>query len=47
MVLTASKTTVRGSLLYFSGKIYGETVDFLADTGASNSFAPRGLIQAL
>ena len=47
MVLTASETAVQGSLLYFSGKIYGETVDFLADTGASNSFAPRELMQAL
>ena len=47
MVLTASETTVQGSLLYFSGIIYGETVDFLVDTGASNSFAPRELMQAL
>ena len=47
MVLTASETTVWGSLLYFSGRIYGETVDFLVDTGMSNSFAPRGLAQAL
>ena len=47
MVLTASETTVQGNLLYFSGKIYGETVDFLADTGTSNSFVPRELVQAL
>ena len=47
MVLTASETMVQGSLLYFSGKIYGETVDFLVDTGMSNSFVPRGLMQAL
>ena len=47
MVLTASETTVQGSLLYFAGKIYSETVDFLVDTGASNSFAPRELVQAL
>ena len=47
MVLTASETTVRGSALYFAGKIYGEFVDFLADTGASNSFAPRELVQDL
>ena len=47
MVLTASKTTVWGSLLYSSGKIYGETVDFLVDTGVSNSFMPRELMQAL
>ena len=47
MVLTASETIVQGSLPCFSGKIYGETVDFLADTGASNSFVPRGLVQAL
>ena len=47
MVLTASETTVQGSLLYFAGKIYGETVDFLVDTGVSNSFVPRELVQAL
>ena len=47
MVLTASETTVWGSLLYFSGKIHSETVDFLADTGVSNSFASRELMQAL
>ena len=47
MVLTTSETTVQGSLLFFSGKIYGETVDFLVDTGASYSFAPRELVQAL
>ena len=46
-VLTSGETTVWGSLLYFSGKIYGETIDFLVDTGASNSFAPRELMQAL
>ena len=27
--------------MVFLGKIYGETVDFLADTGMSNSFVPR------
>ena len=47
MVLTASETTVQGSVLYFAGKIYGEIVDFLMDTGVSNSFAPRELMQAL
>ena len=47
MVLTASETILRGSLIYYSGEIYGETVDFLVDTGASNSFAPRALVQAL
>ena len=47
MVLTASETTVWGSLIYFSGKIYGKTVDFLVDTGVSNSFVPRALMQAL
>ena len=47
MALTASETTVRGSLLYSSGEIYGKTVDFLADTGTSNSFVPRELMQAL
>ena len=47
MVLTASETTVWGSLIYFSGEIYGETVDFLVDTGASHNFMPRALVQAL
>ena len=46
-MLTASETTVQGSLLYFASKIYGETLDFLVDTGMSNSFAPRELMQAL
>ena len=46
MVLTASETKVQGSVLYFTGKIYGEIVDFLADTGASNSFAPKEFVQA-
>ena len=27
--------------------MYGESVDLLVDTGASNSFAPFGLVQAL
>ena len=47
MMLTTSETTVQGSKLYFSGKFYGEIVDFLVDTDTSNSFAPRELVQAL
>ena len=27
--------------------MYGESIDLLIDTGASNSFAPCGLVQAL
>ena len=37
----------RGLLLYLTGLVYGESVDLLVDTGASNSFAPRRLVQAL
>ena len=47
MVVTASETKVWGSLIYNSGEIYSKTVDFLADTGVSNSFVPRVLYQAL
>ena len=34
-------------LLYVQGKIAGEDVNLLVDTGATANFAPRVLIQAL
>ena len=49
-VLTASHIAGdvdKGQLLYLTGLEYSESVDLLVDTGASNSFAPRRLVQAL